>query len=353
MADRLKMFIGRYTRGDDSPQPGPGIIVAEFDPRTLAIEPVGGAYLPEVSFLALSTSHDVLYAVREEDAGQVAGYAIGAGRGELTPLGAQPTYGSLPCHLALHRGGRFLLAANYNSGSLSVLPVGTSGAPGELSHLVGHVGSGPDPERQTRPHTHMVAAAPRGGAYLATDLGSDSVYVYRLDASAGRLEPVAQNRMRAGTGPRHLVFHPSGEYLYLANELSNTVTVCGYDPEAGRIRELMELPSAPDPEDARNYPSGIILSGDARYAYLANRGDESISVFEVSSAGDGLRPAGRWPCEGGWPRHIALSPDGAFLFCANQRSHDVAVLRVEDRGAGLAPTGASLAVNQPAHVLVG
>jgi 6-phosphogluconolactonase len=354
MADRVRLFIGRYTEGDDSPESElPGITVAEFDPERLTIEPVGAAQLAEASFLALSAAGDVLYAVSEHEDGQVAAFGVGGGRGELTPLGAQPTDGGQPCHLMIDPSGRFLLAANYGTGSLSVFPIGASGAPGELSHLAQHEGSGPETDRQAEAHAHIVTPTPAGDAYLSADLGADSIYVYSLDGGSGRLVLRARNQMRAGTGPRHLVFHPSGEYFYLANELSNTVSVCAYDRATGEVKEVAELPAAPHPEDARNYPSGIVLTPDAHYLYVGNRGDESISAFEVSATGDRLRTVGRWSCEGSWPRHLTLSPDSGFLFSANQRSHDIAVFRADPYSGQLSFTGLSYRVRQPAHVLFG
>jgi 6-phosphogluconolactonase len=222
-----------------------------------------------------------------------------------------------------------------------------------LSDLVQHKGSGPQADRQEGPHAHMVVPAPVGGGYLAVDLGTDSVYAYTLDAEWGRFVPRAQNRMRPGSGPRHLVFHPSGQYFYLANELSNTVAVCLYDPVTGVSQTLMEVSAAPKSVAGQSFPSGIALSPDARFVYVANRGDESISAFEVSDDGARLSPVGRWSCGGGWPRHITLSPDGRFLFSANQRSHNVAVLRVDEATGKLTPTELSFPVQQAAHVLFG
>jgi len=353
MTDRLRLFIGRYTEGDAASRPTPGITVAEFDQDSLTIEPLGGAHLAEASFLALAPSGDVLYAAREQDEGHVAAFAVAGERGELIPLGSQPTGGGLPCHLLVAPGGRHLITANYGSGSVAVHPLEADGRLGEPSHVVEHTGSGPETDRQAEPHAHMVTPTPAGDALLSTDLGADSVFVYSLDRETGRLTLLAQNRMRPGSGPRHLVFHPSGEYFYLANELSNTVTVCSYDSKTGEIKELEAHPAGPHPEDARNYPGGIVLSPDARFVYVSNRGDESISAFAVGDDGAQLQPVGRWPCGGSWPRHITLSPDGRFLFSANQRSYNVAVFRVDPETAQLSATGLSFPVSQAAHVLIG
>lgn len=352
MTDRLRLFIGRYTEGDSSRDPAPGVTVAEFDPDGLTITPVGGTQSPEASFLALSPSGDVLFAVREEESGQVAAYLVDGDNGDhLTPLGEQPTNGSAPCHLTVDTTGRYVLTANYMTGNVAVHPIEADGRLAPLSDLVQHKGSGPQTDRQEGPHAHMVVPAPTGGGYLSVDLGTDSVYAYSLDPEWGRLVLRAQNRLRPGSGPRHLVFHPSGDHFYLANELSNTVTVCLYDPVTGVAKTLMEVSAAPNSVAGQNFPSGIVLSADARFLYVGNRGDNSISAFEVSDDGARLSPVGRWSCEGDWPRDLTLSPDGRFLFCPNQRSHNISVFRVDAESGGLSPTGLSFPVFQVAHVL--
>ena len=353
MTDRLRLFIGRYTEGDAASEPAPGITVADFDPDSLTITTIGGVQLPEASFLALSPSGDVLYAVREEGSGRVAAFLVDGAEGTLTPLGEQPTNGSYPCHLTVDPSGRYLLTANYVSGTVVVHPIEEGGRLASLSDLVQHKGSGPQADRQEGPHAHMIVPAPTGGGYLAVDLGTDSVYAYSLDSELGRFVPRAQNRMRPGSGPRHLVFHPSGQYFYLANELSNTVAVCTYDATTGVAQTLMEVSAAPNSVAGQSFPSGIALSPDGRFVYVGNRGDESVSAFEVGDNGARLSPVGRWPCGGSWPRDISLSPDGRFLFSANQRSHNVAVLTVDQATGKLTPTELSFPVYQAAHVLFG
>ncbi len=354
MSDRVRLFIGRYTEGDTSPQPAPGITVAEFDPDEMTIEPLTGADLPEASFLALGPAGDVLFAVQEDEAnGQVAAFSIDAGTSELTFLGKQPTHGGLPCHMLVEPGGGYLLTANYATGNVTVHPIETSGGLAASSDSSQHKGSGPNADRQAGPHAHMVAAAPGSQVLLAVDLGTDSIYAYTLDPLSGRLTLIAQNRMRPGSGPRHLAFHPSGEHFYLSNELGNSVSVCSFDAATGSAKELAEIPAAPGSAEGRNAPGGIVLSADARFVYVSNRGDESVSVFEVCDDGARLEPAGRWSCEGSWPRHITFSPDGRFLFVANQRSDNVVALRVDHASGALSPTGLAFPVKQVAHVLFG
>ncbi len=354
MTDRLRLFIGRYTIGDDSPKPAPAITVALFDPEKLTIEPVGGGELPEASFVTLSADKRVLYAVREEEAGGVGAFTLDEEANSLTPLGTpKATHGAYPCHLSVSPDGRYLLSANYMSGSVAVHPIAQDGSLGEATQIVQHEGGGPNTERQEGPHAHMVHSDQAGGMVLAVDLGTDSVYAYTLDAKQGRLTQKTQNKVRPGSGPRHFAFHPSGAYFYLTNELSNSVGVYAYDAATGTANELAEIVAAPAPKGGESLPSGIVISPDTRFVYVGNRGDESITGLAVRDGGAHLEPVGKWSCGGSWPRHLALAPDGDFLFCANQRSHDVTVQRVGQVTGALEATGLVCPVKQVAHVLFG
>ncbi len=350
--DTLTLFIGCYTGGPGQDGPGHGVVVARFAPDTLAFETVGGEPVPDASYSVLAPSGGLLYAVREQAEGQVTAFAFGDDPAGLRQLGSRPSGGGEPCHLSTDPAGRYLLTANYGSGSVAVHPILPDGSLGELTDLVTHTGCGPETARQAGPHAHMVLPDPTGESVLAVDLGTDSVYAYTLDAEAGRLTLLARNRLRSGSGPRHLVFHPSGEFVYLANELDDTVSVLSYERGSGLLKELANYPAAASQGTTRNYPGGIVLSPDARHVYVSNRGDDSITAFAVVDGGTALQPAGRWACGGSWPRHLALTPDGRVLFCANQRSGAVAVFRVDPADGALSATGAAFAVDQSAHVAV-
>jgi 6-phosphogluconolactonase (cycloisomerase 2 family) len=163
------------------------------------------------------------------------------------------------------------------------------------------------------------------------------VYTYRLDEKSGRLTGVAQARTRPGAGPRHLTFHPKGRYAYLANEVDNTVAVCAYDPGTGRLTvgEAQSTGTGP----GTTYPAQILVTSNGAYAYLANRGHNSLTRYAVEAGGARLRLLDTVPVSGDFPRQIAFSPDGSLLFAANQKSSTVSVFRVNMRDGGLRLAG--------------
>ncbi|MEU6276014.1 lactonase family protein [Streptomyces populi] len=324
------LFLGTYTSGDGG---GKGIGVATYDPVTGEI--TGGGVVAGVenpSFLAVHPDGRTLYAVDERAAGAVTAVRLP----ENEVLGSRSTGGAGPCHLSVHPGGRWLLSANYASGSVAVHPVGASGALGERTDLVTHTSPAPGPGQQG-PHAHQFVTAPDGGHLLAVDLGTDTVYTYRLDERRGTLAEVSRARTRPGAGPRHLTFHPGGRYAYLADEVDDTVTVCGYDPATGRLS--VGEPQSTGTGGGTNYPAQFLVTPNGSYAFLANRGHNSLTRYAIEADGARLRLLDTVPAGGDFPRHIALSPDGRLLFAANQRSGTVTVFEVDQESGGLRRTG--------------
>jgi 6-phosphogluconolactonase len=318
------LYIGTYTSVENG---GTGIGLATYDPTTGRVTGKGTLTgVGDPSYLALHPNGRTLYAVNEREDGAVTAVRLA----DRTILGSRSTGGAAPCHLSVHPSGRWLLSANYGTGSVAVHPVDASGALGERTDLVTHSSPAPGPGQQG-PHAHQFVTSPDGGHVLAVDLGTDTVYSYRLDPRSGRLTEAARARTRPGAGPRHLTFHPGGRYAYLANEVDNTVAVCAYAPDTGRLTIGEEQSTGTG--SGTSYPAQMVVTPNGSYAYLANRGHNSLARYAVEADGARLRLLDTVPVSGDFPRQIALSPDGTLLFAANQRSGTVSVFHV-DEGSG-------------------
>ncbi|RLU89124.1 hypothetical protein CTZ27_22000 [Streptomyces griseocarneus] len=327
-------YIGSFTEAG-----GAGLTVAEVDPRTGGLTAVHSTdAVVNPSFLALSPGADVLYAVSETDEGAAAAFSL-ADPARPALLGEPvPVRGEGPTHLVCV--GAHLFTANYGSGSVSALPVRTGGGLGAPSAVLPHRGSGPVAERQQGPHAHAVVPDPAQRRLLAVDLGTDSVRIYALDTVTGLPRPHGETRLRPGTGPRHLAFHPRGDRAYVLNELDSTVVVCDWDAGEGVLTPGKETRVAVPGTPAVNYPSEPVVSADGRFLWVANRGHDSITTLALDASGGILGTQGSTPCGGHWPRDLTLHPDGRHLYAANERSGDVTWFTV-DPGTGIpSPSGA-------------
>lgn len=347
------VYVGSYTTGAGGD--GAGITRWWRDSGSGRIQ--GGevaAELASPSFLTLHPRLPVLYAVSETDDGQVAAFALETGGG-LRALGAQPTGGSFPCHLAVAGDGRWLVSANYGSGSVAVHPIGPDGGLGARAALIQHEGTGPDAERQEGPHAHMVQVDPAGTRFLITDLGTDELRAYTFGDDGDRPHLTGMVKLPAGSGPRHLAAHPDGERLFLVGELDSTVMVLVRDGDSLRLADQRPATATPDPDGdggVPNYPSGVRCSTDGRWVYVANRGRDCVSVFTV--AGEKLEPVTDVACGGRWPRDLILVGEGtpaAQLLVANQQSDRVVVFPLDPATGVPTPAGDDLQVPSPACIL--
>ncbi len=337
-------YIGSFTEAG-----GPGLTVARVDAATGTLTPVHSTdAVVNPSYLALSPGGDVLYAVSETDEGAAAAFSL-ADPARPEPLGLPvPVRGEGPTHLAL--AGSWLLTANYGSGSVSALPVRTGGGLGAPSAVLPHRGRGPVADRQAGPHAHAVVPDPSGRWLLSVDLGTDSVWSYALDPLSGAPSPHREERMRPGSGPRHLAFHPRGDRAYVLNELDPTVTACVWDAATGTLEPIGETRVVPADAGQRTYPSAPVVSADGRFLWAANRGHDSIATLALDAPGDAPELLGTVGCGGHWPRDLTAHPDGRLLYAANERSGDVTWFTV-DPDTGIPARAGSVGIPAASCVL--
>lgn len=332
-------YIGSFTS-----QGGHGITTAAVDPATGALRVLGHTAEPDdPSWLAIGPGGSTLYAVSERPDGALAALSL-ADPDRPEPAGPPvPVGGAAPTHLALSRHRAF--TANYTSGSVSALPL-AEGLPRAAGLAVRrHHGAGPRTDRQGGPHAHAAVLAPGGRRLLVTDLGTDSVWSYGLDPADDTPRLSSTVRLRPGSGPRHLAFHPAGHTVYVVHELESIVTRCRWDDATGRLEPAGETRVLPPDAAAANHPSGLVISPDGTRGYVANRGHDSIAVLALDTP-DGLPELlGTVGCQGHWPRALTLDARGRRLYVANERSGGVAWFHLEP-GEGM-PKAAG-AVEAPA-----
>ena len=113
------------------------------------------------------------------------------------------------------------------------------------SDSIQHSGNSINAERQDGPHPHSIVASPDNRFVYVPDLGTDRIVAYDFDAQSGNLTPNPRLTVVAppGSGPRHIVFSPSGEFAYVSLELSSQVMVLAY--KQGQLTEIGRYSTLP------------------------------------------------------------------------------------------------------------
>ena len=145
-----------------------------------------------------------------------------------------------------------------------------------------------------------------------------------------------------------MVFHPSGRYAYVINELDSTLTAFGYDAARGALTEIQTITTLPEGFDGTNYPADVHVSQDGRFLYGSNRGHDSIVTFAVEASNGKLSQLGHTSTQGEYPRNFNIDPSGRWMYAANQNTDNIVAYRIDPASGMPEPTGDQLEVPIPA-----
>ncbi|MED4227725.1 lactonase family protein [Neobacillus cucumis] len=324
---KFKGYIGTYTKGDSK-----GIYSFTLDTNEGKIEDIQvAAELGNPTYLAISKDNRFLYSVvKEGEAGGIAAFSIDES-GNLTAINSEVLDGAPPCYVSVDSKNRIVFGTNYHQGFVQSNLLGEDGRVLPYASIREHEGKGPDP-RQEKPHTHYSELTPDEKYLAVCELGTDAVITYSVEED-GTLTKVNLLPVKAGSGPRHLVFNPNGKVAYVMTEFSSEVIVLNYNPENGSFTEVQYISTLPEDFKENNQGSAIHISADGRYVYAGNRGHNSIAVFSVEQGSGELTFVERTSTEGDWPRDFEIDPSGKFVVAANQESSNV-VLYSRDEASG-------------------
>jgi 6-phosphogluconolactonase (cycloisomerase 2 family) len=333
---------------------GEGITVFRIDPGTGAWSQVQLVKdLVNPSFLAFDRQQQFLYAVHG-DLTEISAFRVDPHTGELGFLNRQSTEGRNPAHLRVDASNRFVIVANYATGTLAVLPRKADGSlepVRQLEHLPGE--PGPHKVEQTSSHPHEVAYDRAGRFLIVPDKGLDRIFSFSFDPEQGKLIPAspAFAAVRPGAGPRHIIFHPTAPFAFVAHELDSSVGAYRYDAASGALTPIQVIPSTPDTFTGANTAAEIEIEPSGRFVYVSNRGHDSIGAFSVDPSDGRLTPVGWTSSDGKGPRFFALDPSGTRLYAANENSDTIVPFSVDAQTGRLSRAGEIIGTGSPVCIV--
>jgi 6-phosphogluconolactonase len=161
--------------------------------------------------------------------------------------------------------------------------------------------------------------APDGTELFVANRGTNNISAVSVKsdgtlAAAGATAPT-------GMTPLNLAMDSAGHFLFVANQGTQA------DPTSGTVSvfsvqgtTLTEVPGSPFQVAVAGAPSGpgpagIAVTPDAKFLYVANQFDSTVSTFSVDASG--VLTQGPVLAVGTTPSTAAVTSDGGFLFVAN------------------------------------
>lgn len=219
-----------------------------------------------------------------------------------------------PCYLRVDASGRWLLAAYYGAGLVTVHALDAAGVPSAQ----------PAVRVDTGPKAHCIGLNPLGPHVWVPQVGvENAVREFQLDSETGELHEVriwkaGVDALVGPEGPRHLVTHESTRSAFVSNEHSSSVTRFRYGPE-GLLEKLETLSTLPSPSGLANTCAQLHIEPGGRFLYVSNRGHDSLAIFHIDAATGALTAAG-WQETEPVPRAFSPALDGRHLFCSGLAS---------------------------------
>ena len=296
--------------------------------------------------LAVSPDRRYLYAAIRAKPYSAITYAIDARSGALEQVSVGPLADTFP-YISTDRAGRFLFGASYASDVIAVHPIEGGTRVGEALQVI-----------PVERHAHCILVDHTNKYVFVSALGTDRVYEFVFDANTGRLAPNTPPllQLKAGTGPRHMVFSSDNRFLYVLSELMGTVTTLALDTASGHLsvqgsesilppdtRLQPGMPRAPwgvptanqaPPRNTDNdiWASDVHLRPDGRFLYAVERTSNMLAWLRVDAGSGRVSYLGSVPTEK-QARGFAIDPTGTYIVVAGEKSDAISVYAIQSNGA--------------------
>ena len=195
-----------------------------------------------------------------------------------------------------------------------------------------------------------VAVDPSGKfAYVANSGGGNtagSVSMYAINGTSGILTPTGtiQAPCTSGPGscsPSSLAVHPSGKFVYIANEggfTPTSVSMYAIDTTTGVLGLIGTVAV-----DGR--ATSVTLDPSGKFAYVADGGQNSdgskgtnVSMYSIDATTGVLTSIGKIMADLS-PSSIAIHPSGKFVYVVNNDSNDISTYTLNPQTGDLVSIG--------------
>jgi 6-phosphogluconolactonase len=286
--------------------------------------------------MAFSPKRDFLYAAVTGLKDGKAGVATlkRASNGTLSLVDTATITSRAP-YIRTNKSGRYLLAAHYGAGDVTVYRIRDGVCTSELLD-----------QQKTEKTAHCIEIDPSGQFVFVPHTSPNKVYQYRLDEESGELIPndppfvVGPDEDHQYHQPRHYAHHPKLQIAYTSNERGGGITAWKFDPKKGTLSKMQTLSTLPPDYEGNSAAADINITPDGRFAYVSNRditkrpeGEkprDTIASFSIDQETGKMKLIGYFPTAQ-FPRTFCIDLTGRFLYAAGQRSATMFAYRIDQK----------------------
>ena len=172
-----------------------------------------------------------------------------------------------------------------------------------------------------------MALAPDGDFLYMLNRGSASITVFTVEEETGNLGDETQVLTTAGTVG--LDFSADGSVAYTSDEDADRIRLFDVDPGTGDLTEAGDIRGRLGPGGLDLQHGDLPVNRRAAQLYVVNSGSNDITHFTIDQATGEIDDGGALAAAAGTtPTDLALDPLGRFAFVPNSGSHDITVFSI-------------------------
>ena len=292
------------------------------------------------------------------DHNHVSAWKIDRQTGALAPHGEPVKLPQRATHMCVHPSGEYTLNAhNVPSPRVSVHRINGDGTIGALVEQPAGLNYGIYP--------HQVMVAPSGRTSIVVDRGNaahggkaedpGALRAFAFDGGKLAAKQVVAPEGGYGFGPRHVDFHPSQPWMYVADEKRSRIYMFRMPGDTLEPAPAYTQDTLADRanEKPRQLGGTIHVHPNGRTVYMANRadykvdhggakvfggGENSIAVFSIDPASGEPRPVQHADTHSFHVRTFSIDPSGRLMVAASIKPMTMR------EGAGTTTVAAALSV---------
>src|ERR1700733_5747533 len=275
-------------------------------------------------------SQNFLYGGASIDNGGLSGeiqiYNLNPVTGTLTPLSGSPFAQAYPLEcLDFEPTGKFAYAADSINGSTNLLTYSADAQTGALTLL----------NAVNLPGGPTGAAIDPIGKYLyvavfSSDFSTASALGFSIDSTTGALTPIPGTPFPLSNVTGTFSFHPSGNFLYMANSNGSSIDTYSVDRSSGKLTAASTIATCINPSTIRFSPDGGFAYTTCTMDAAHDSNSPSVESFAIGSDGS-LTHIGS-AASSAVPLYLTFDPSGQFLYVTGDARY-IQVFQVGSDGA--------------------
>jgi len=239
--------------------------------------------------------------------------------------------GSNPAFVATDPAQQFLYVTNSGDNTVSMFSINSDGSLSVTGSGVASTDTNPNEIVATSQYVYTVNA------------GSSDISMFQIDTSGGTTGYVGNlipnGTVPTGTSPYGLIATPNEQFLYVANQSDNTISMFAIQGD-GTLQPIGLGTVA-----TGKSPYALVVDPTGSFLYASNMTDNTISMFSIDGTGN-LTPiqSGTIAANGVSPIALAIDPSGQYLYSSNSSDGSIGMFALQGDGSLLPIQGGSISV---------